>query len=405
MGEQAYHALGLHMHQPPGNMLSLLEANPHEAAQIAKCYERPARYAEAFKDVARFHVGFSGVLLDQLTDPQVVRAYRDIVDLPAALDRYRDLENVEVVGMGYYHPIFPLIPPEDWLAQLALGRRKIQEVFGRAPRGFWPPEMAFCESMIPAIREAGYEYVLVDHIHIEPAEPDADGRLAASLAFQPVLAEYEGAQIIVIPRHRDLSNAQESGMDPGWFADQVRQKLSDVSLPGPGLITTWSDGENGGWFRNLDEASAFWGHFFAPAMQAVREGRSQVVPTNLTEYLERHQPVQKARVRAGAWNIAGRDGTDFSQWAGSDAQRRALDAVWAASRSYHETMRRSDSASLPPQRKAAAVARLEQAYDLILQAQTSCHFYWGDEWVPRVYNVLAPARDLIGQAKQILQSA
>jgi len=37
-GTKAFHALGLHMHQPPGNFKFLIETNPWEAEQIIRCY-------------------------------------------------------------------------------------------------------------------------------------------------------------------------------------------------------------------------------------------------------------------------------------------------------------------------------------------------------------------------------
>ena len=59
-----FHALGLHMHQPPGNLRLLIDSNEWEAEQIVRCYERVPRYAAMFADVARIHVGFSGILIE-----------------------------------------------------------------------------------------------------------------------------------------------------------------------------------------------------------------------------------------------------------------------------------------------------------------------------------------------------
>jgi hypothetical protein len=58
------HALGLHMHQPPGNLMLLIESNPWQAEEIIRCYQRVPRYAGQYRDVARLHVGFSGVFRD-----------------------------------------------------------------------------------------------------------------------------------------------------------------------------------------------------------------------------------------------------------------------------------------------------------------------------------------------------
>ena len=75
-----FHALGLHMHQPPGNLQLLIDANPWEAEQIIRCYERPARSARQYADVGLTYIGFSGFLLEQLPDPGVVDRYRHVID-------------------------------------------------------------------------------------------------------------------------------------------------------------------------------------------------------------------------------------------------------------------------------------------------------------------------------------
>ena len=82
-------------------------------------------------------------------------------------------------------------------------------------------------------------------------------------------------------------------------------------------MTTWSDGENGGWFRQTHEPSGFFGHFFAPAMERVRGGKSDVIPVTLSAYLGRHPPTTEAQVQTGAWNIGSSAGYDFSRWIGS----------------------------------------------------------------------------------------
>ena len=99
------HALGLHMHQPPGNLQLLIEADEWEAQQIIRCYERVPRYAARFGDAARIHVDFSGVLLEQLLSPDIIDRYRKFVDIPAMIESYKRSENVELIGMGYYHPV------------------------------------------------------------------------------------------------------------------------------------------------------------------------------------------------------------------------------------------------------------------------------------------------------------
>ena len=374
-----YHALGLHMHQPPGNLRLLAEREEWEAQQIIRCYERAARYAHRFSDVARLHVGFSGILLEQFRDPQIVDMYRRWVDIPAMLDSYRTAPNIELIGMGYYHPIFPLIPVEDWDEQLAGGRQIMQDTFGRAPRGFWPSEMAFCMEMVPALRKAGYEYVVVDSVHVKP-----EGSPARPDIYAPYTAGYGGASITVVPRDRDLSNAQESGLDSGWFAGEVTRKVPLVPATGPDrLVTTWSDGENGGWFRQMDEGSGFFGHYFTPYMMRVRSGDYPVRPVHISEFLAGHQAAGQAHVQTGAWNVGSTSGYDFTQWAGSEAQRKAIREVFDVSSQYWSLMRQ----------KGASSEDLREARKLVLQSETSCYLFWGDSWIPKLYELTSAARE------------
>jgi alpha-amylase/alpha-mannosidase (GH57 family) len=377
-----YHLLGFHMHQPPGNLELLINSNEWEARQIMLCYERPLKYAQRYPD-GHFCVGFSGILLEQLQDPNIVSRYAGIVDVPRMLDGYRNASNIEVVGMGYYHPIFPLIPVEDWDEQIERGRKKIAEVFGRKPKIFWPPEMAFTMEMIPALASHGYRYVVIDSVHVKPRE-----RMTPEEAiYRAHWAEHRGARIVVVPRDRDLSNAQESGLDPGWFADEVARKTRKA--PRPSLVTTWSDGENGGWFRQIDEQAGFWGFFFAPYMERVRRGEMPIRPISIEEYAAAAPPTGTVDVRTGAWNVGSTSGYDFSQWAGSSSQRKAMEEIWNLRRVYGE---------LAKSRKDGDCEALSQAREAILRAETSCYLFWGDSWIPKLYEQTAIARRLLDEA-------
>jgi 4-alpha-glucanotransferase len=378
------HALGLHMHQPPGNLALLIEANPWEAEQIIRCYERPTRYAQQYADVGHLHIGFSGILLEQFQDPAIVDRYRHIIDIPAMLDAYRNTPNIELIGMGYFHPIFPLIPPADWEEQLRSGRELMAEIFGRAPRGFWPPEMAFSMELIPALVRAGYEYVVVDGVHVHPEDGVTD-------VFRPYLACHDGDCITVVPRDRDVSNAQESGLDASWFAHEVTHRCRFSPRPHePRLCTTWSDGENGGWFRQTHEGSGFFGHYFAPYMEHVRGGEYPIRPVGLSDYLAAHPASAQAHVQTGAWNVGSTSGFDLSQWAGSEGQQRGAETVRELSRRWW---------SLRDAGRADA-HRLAQARRLLLESQTSCYLFWGDDWLPKLAALTAATEKLVDELEQ-----
>jgi alpha-amylase/alpha-mannosidase (GH57 family) len=106
--------------------------------------------------------------------------------------------------------VLPLIPQADWDEQLGRWQGIGQHLFGRIGfPGFWPPEMGFCMELIPALKRRGYRYVLVDSDHVEPVGPMS----WAELRYRPHIARFGGEEIIVVVRDRELSDAQESGME------------------------------------------------------------------------------------------------------------------------------------------------------------------------------------------------
>ncbi|MBK1720666.1 glycoside hydrolase family 57 [Thiocystis violacea] len=388
-----FHVLGLHMHQPPGNLRLLIDANPWEAEEIIRCYERTVRYAERYRDVARLHVGFSGILLEQFLDPEVIDRYRHLVDIPLMLERYRESSNIELVGMGYYHPIFPLIPRDDWREQLERGRAIMDRVFGRVPRGFWPPEMAFTMEMIPALIQTGYEYVVVDGVHVRPEDGIND-------ILRPYVACHQGFCITVVPQDRDLSSAQESGLDPLWLEKELRLRVAMSPRPTESrLFTSWSDAENGGWFRQTHEASGFYGHFLAPYMDRCRGGHCPVTPVLLSDYLEPARHAARARVQTGAWNVGCLSGDDLSRWAGSPSQRAAVAEVSRLSQRYWALCRDCQSVY------QVAGDAMVRARRLILEAETSCFLFWGDAWIPHLYARTGPADEALSQVEEALRLA
>jgi 4-alpha-glucanotransferase len=388
-----FHALGLHMHQPPGNLRLLIDANPWEAEQIILCYERAVRYLEQFRDVARVHVGFSGVLLEQFLDPDIVDRYRHILDIPRMLERYRDCSNLELIGMGYYHPIFPIIPREDWLEQLERGRAVMERVFGRAPRGFWPPEMAFTMEMIPALIQSGYQYVVVDGEHVRPHDGFND-------PLRPYVACHGGFCITLVPQDRELSQAQEGGLDADWLDGKLRARVAQSPRPSESrLFTSWSDGENGGWLRQTHEPSGFFGRFFAPYMDRCRAGAFPARPVCLSEYLSDLGALPQASVQTGSWNVGCGSGDEVSRWSGSPAQRQAVAEVQRLSRRYWALCR-----DHPGVYQVAGDAMVK-ARHLILEAETSCFLYWGDAWIPHLYARTIPAEAALDQADEAVRHA
>jgi alpha-amylase/alpha-mannosidase (GH57 family) len=395
---EIYHALGLHMHQPLGNLLALHNSEKTwEAKQVLWCYDRVTRMLDGYEDVARLHMSVSGTLLKQLEDPGIRETFQDVADINDFLERYKK-SAIEFVGSGLYHPVYPLIPESDWEAQTSwwkgLGKKLLgRESFG----GFWPPEMGFCMEMIPHLKKNGYSWVLVDCWYIKPKRP----MRWEELRYRPYIARYGGEEICIVPRDRELSDAQESGLDPGWFQHELYERTKWCDFPA--LVTTWTDGENGGWFRTADVASGFWGHFYHQILNRYRAGTLGFTPIHISEYLKRFPPTEEVEVHRGAWNTGNHWGGDFMQWTGSLLQKKGLDEIKNASAYYQKVKLAFDGHARELNNPEEIRNMVFEAYDNILEAETSCNFFWGSAWVYKSFDKLERAYKLLDRAmKQIV---
>jgi len=349
--ETILHALGLHLYQPAGNLRKLLGENPGEFRRILLCYERLGRHAHKYSGVARLHVALSPVLIEQLHDPDLIEACRDLADIPSILESLRSSAAIEFVGTGFRHAPLPLIPREDWDEQLQLERELMEATFGRVLKGFWPPASLFAAELVPALEKAGYKYLLLPaSMLVIPDGGDADPYRAYRLCHQR-------SCISVVPLDEGFSQAQELGLEAPWFADAVRNGVAQAPpSPVPCLVGTWSDGENGEWFRREDEQQGFFGKFFSPYMEFCETGEFPVRAMFLSEYLRRFPPQAEVRLRADL-------GLDVE--ALDDAGRAARKRLAKASARYWSLARSASGQPLPSSHA------LLQARELLFRAEES----------------------------------
>jgi len=386
----ARHALVLNLHQPSGNLAALLDERPWEAQEILFAMDRIPRSLWGYEDKARVHLSLSGTLLETLADPDFQQRVYGIVDCGALLWHLQNQELFEILGTGYYHPVLPLIPAADRVEHLERWQGIARHLFWREHfHGFWPPEMGFAMELIPLLRAYGYRYVLVDSEHVEPLSKMS----WQELRYRPHIARYGADSITVIVRDRDLSNAQESGMDVEWFVDEVAERTKWCNFAP--LVTTCTDGENGGWFRNVTPGANFWSAFYQPLLERVRAGQAGLEPVFISDYLEREGVHGEVRVETGAWNTGWHDGRGFQQWTGSSDQRDALDALTSLSEAVQAARRH---ASAKGDEAVRSAEQIEAALTLLLRAETSCNFYWGEAWVPRAAADLEAARAALARA-------
>ena len=227
------HALVLNLHQPAGNLEDLLDHNHWDAKQILYALDRMPRLLLPYDDIARVHLSMSGTLLETLSNPEFQQRVYGIVDCGSLLWSLQNYNIFNILGTGYYHPVLPLIPEADRKEHLQRWRGIAEHLFWREQfEGFWPPEMGFSMELIPLLKQMGYQYVLVDSLHVEAVTPMS----WQELRYRPHIAKFGGEEIIVVVRDRELSDAQESGMDYGWFAKEVHARTDGSDFP-PLVVT------------------------------------------------------------------------------------------------------------------------------------------------------------------------
>lgn len=369
------HAPGLHLYQPADNLRELLRRDAGEVRRILLCYERIARHVHKYSPVARLHIALSPVLLAQLRDPELIEACRPLADIPALLDSLRTAAGIEFIGSGYRHAPLPLIPPEDWDEQLREERVAMEAELGRVLKGYWPPAGLIVPELVPALVRAGYEYVVLPSAAL--AMPDG----GPVDPYRPYRLCHGGDCIHAVPADAGFSQAQEFGLEAPWFADEARAGVARSPESGaPYLLTTWSDGENGEWFRRLDEEHGFFGQFFSPYMEFCETGEYPVRPVHLSDYLAQHRPTADVELRPFP-------AAEALDEAGQAVRHRLTRAV-----SHYWSLARAAATPSDPPRKA-----LRQARELILAAEDSGYLL-GD--VPRRAAMLG----LLDRAEGLMRS-
>ena len=72
-----------------------------------------------------------------------------------------DRKQIEILGGGFYNPILPLIFPIDRTGQIEKLTSELRRITGKRPRGFYLFDSCWSESLIPVIKNCGFEYVLI----------------------------------------------------------------------------------------------------------------------------------------------------------------------------------------------------------------------------------------------------
>ncbi|MFX0186237.1 MAG: alpha-amylase/4-alpha-glucanotransferase domain-containing protein [Candidatus Hodarchaeota archaeon] len=107
-------------------------------------------------------------------------------------------EQIEIIGGGYYEPMFAIIPHRDRIAQMKKLSILIKEEFGLDVKGAWLSERVWEPSYPSFLNEVGLKYIIVDDNHLRSCG------LTEEDTFYTYVTEDEGKTLRIFPINEEL---------------------------------------------------------------------------------------------------------------------------------------------------------------------------------------------------------
>jgi hypothetical protein len=357
---------------------------------------------------------------------------------------------LDMVGIPYHHSLMPLTCKESMKMQIRLHKEQYKDLWntgGDYSKGFWPPECAFAEWIIPALVEEGMQWVIVDNGHLfravegfpwnsgsscrpNPAEVQnpsaaalgsqwvqlqnvwAPTKVLAPWAYQPHYVQYvnpaSGAiqRIVAVPAGRYEGNENGRGGYGAFKPENVwGSHVGSVNTDAqhPMLLLCHSDGDNFG-MKNADAWNGQHGSFLGMC-----QSNPDFENTSVQDYLQMYPPAEGdvIHVEPGSW--VGIDGGTpyFEKWLSSTYVNGENPDHW------------SWSVLVAAQNHVLLAEKLENSYSMndvewgigsdtakawhwYLNGETSCYWYWdmdrGNPWdgnVTRACNAAVQYADAV----------
>ncbi|MFX1417974.1 MAG: alpha-amylase/4-alpha-glucanotransferase domain-containing protein [Promethearchaeota archaeon] len=172
-----------HFHQPVDNFPWVFED------VYKKSYEPLIENIFKYQDI-KITLHFSGNLLEWIL--------KNKPDFIKKLKIMAKRNQIEIIGGGYYEPIFSIIPYRDKIAQMKKLTEFIKNEFGLEVRGAWLSERVWEPNYPSFLNDAGLKYVIVDDNHFRSTGITEEGTLYS------YITEDEGKTLRVFPINEEL---------------------------------------------------------------------------------------------------------------------------------------------------------------------------------------------------------
>ncbi|MCF8305444.1 MAG: T9SS type A sorting domain-containing protein [Ignavibacteriales bacterium] len=316
---------------------------------------------------------------------------------------------MDMVGFGYHHPLMGLIDGDDIRRQIQAHKNIFAQNFpGTYSKGIFPPENAFTNRMIPALKSEGIDWALIDNVHFERAcngypfdlggnlwepnesdivNPDpndwvqlnglwAPTKVSARWSRQPRYVEYidpatgQSVKMIAVPADRYLGNEDGRGGFGALQYEAVMSQLESYNTDPahPILIVLAHDGDNYG-----GGSESYYGSNFQNFVNWLQSNPSRFIGTTIEDYLEMFPPDPNdiIHVEPGSWSGADNGDPEFKKWLGDPGQGgysadRHSWSVITAAKNFVQTAESINPGSI----------NTKEARRFYMNAQASDYWYW-----------------------------
>jgi len=358
-------------------------------------------------------VSFSGSLIENLNNLENYgngnftnwkSHWNSVKNLKTSLNNPR----LDLVGFGYFHPLMGLIDYTDIRKQISMHKDIFSINFpGAYSKGIFPPENAFSNRMIPALKDEGIDWVLIDNAHFDRAalgypfstsgnlyEPNksdiinpnpndwvqlnglwAPTRNSARWGRVPHYVEHIDpttgvkTKIIAVPCDRYMGNEDGRGGFGALNYDAVMSQLESYNNDPahPILIVLHHDGDNYG-----GGSDSYYGSNFQAFVNWLQSNSTRFVCTTVQDYLQMFPPDLNdvIHVEDGSWSGADNGDPEFKKWLGDPYNGYSPDmnswgVLTAAQNFVHTAEQISPSNS-----------NTIEAWRYLLVGESSDYWYW-----------------------------
>jgi hypothetical protein len=215
----------LHIYQPFDQQPDIL------AAIVAQSY-RPILEGIRDNKNVRLTLNINGALME-LFDKY---GYKDLIQIMKEVG----LEGrLDFTSSAKYHAFLPFLSKEEIVRQIKMNDETNRHYLGEAykPQGFFPPEMAFKEELVPILEELGYKWIILDEIALNGKTESVD---------YTKLYKIKNSSLFVYFRERRMSNLIMSAVvrSPETLKDAMKDDMAS-----PRYLITAMDGETFGHHR------------------------------------------------------------------------------------------------------------------------------------------------------------